>query len=461
MPTNTYTELKKETVAVAASSITIDLTGISGYTDLELVATVQASVADQALTIQFNGDNGTGSLYSNTALRLNGTAAQSFKQSGATLMLMSNSALPPTSGFALYNSKFFDYTNTSTSKTVLTRSSSAASGVDLIAGLWRNTNAITSIKIAITSGNLAVGSTFSVYGIKAVSGDAGLKALGGTITEDSTHYYHTYKGSGSFTPLQSLSADILVVAGGGGGATAGGGAGAGGLLGFASQSLTAQKYPVIVGAGGTGAQTTPVLPTNGNDSKFGSLTTALGGGRASGYNGGATYFSSVVGGSGGGGAFNAQGQFANGTAGQGNAGNNGYQADGGGDPRSGGGGGGAGGAATNGGVANTGANGGVGATNGSTVGGSAGPYSFINAMGAASGTGQLSGGNYYYAGGGGGHGKTTGGSGGVGGGGNGSGGSALSVAGTQYTGGGAGSGGPAYDGPQGGSGIVIIRYTKA
>lgn len=451
MPTNTYVELATTTASASAGPITF--TSIPAtYTDLVLVVSGTQATSG-AVRIQFNND--TASNYSRTDLYGDGTSAASYRESNQTYINFIS--LQTTQSNSI--SHILNYANTTTHKTMLTRYNTPSGGV-VAAGvtLWRKTpEAIHTITLTNTSN---VTGTFSLYGIKAVGGDTGVKALGGTITEDSTYFYHTFKGSSTFTPLQSLSADILVVAGGGGGATAGGGAGGGGVLGFAAESLTAQAYPVIVGAGGSGARTS-IFPTNGNNSKFGTLTTALGGGRSSGYNGGATYFSSVVGGSGGGGAFNAQGQFANGTAGQGNAGNNGYQADGGGDPRSGGGGGGAGGAATNGGVANTGGNGGVGATNGSTIGGSAGPYSFINAMGAASGTGQLSGGNYYYAGGGGGHGKITGGSGGLGGGGNGVGASGSAVAGTQYTGGGAGNGGPTYDGPQGGSGVVIVRYLKA
>jgi hypothetical protein len=355
----------------------------------------------------------------------------------------------------------FQYANTNVFKTNVSRANNAANGNSLNVGLWRNTAAITSITFITGSNNFAVGTTFSLYGIKAIGGDTTPKATGGVVTEDSTYYYHTFKGSNTFTPLQSLSADILVVAGGGGGAHAGGGGGGGGVLGFASQSLTAQAYPVLVGAGGAGSRNL-VRPVNGNESKFGALTTAIGGGRGAGYVGEADYFSALIGGSGGGGAFNASGQFSNGTSGQGNAGNNGYQDPGGGAPRSGGGGGGAGGAATNGGVPNTGGNGGIGATNGSTIGGTAGPYSFINAMGAASGTGQLSGGNYYYAGGGGGDGKTTRGNGGLGGGGNG--GTeepqTPATAGTAFTGGGAGSTGGNYIGFAGGSGIIVVRYAK-
>ena len=461
MPTNTYTELRRQVVGTATSSVTFDLTGITGYADLRVVINGACDTGTANVLMRYNNDS-TSTLYSATWMTGSGTAATSGRNGTQNQIILNYEGYMDTTYRTNLSVDIFQYANSSVFKTNLSRANNAANGTSANVGLWRNTAAITSITIITGSNNFAVGSTFSLYGIKAVGGDTGVKALGGTITEDATHFYHTFKGASSFTPLQSLTADILIVAGGGGGATAGGGGGGGGLLGFAAQSLTAQTYSVIVGAGGSGSRNL-VRPTNGSDSKFGTLTTAIGGGRGAGYVGEADYFSALTGGSGGGGAFNASGQFSSGTSGQGNAGNNGYQDPGGGAPRSGGGGGGAGGAATNGGVANVGANGGVGATNGSTVGGTAGPYSFINAMGAASGTGQLSGGNYYYAGGGGGDGTNIGGSGGLGGGG--LGGSeeppVAGSAGTAFTGGGAGSTGGTPTGLNGGSGVVIVRYTKA
>ena len=134
---------------------------------------------------------------------------------------------------------------------------------------------------------------------------AGPKATGGTITSDASYWYHTFTGNGTFTPLQSLTADILVIAGGGGGGinqygnTIGGGGGAGGLLYFSSQSLTATGYTCTIGGGGS-ANTTGAAGTNGSDSQFGALTLVKGGGRGAGWAG--SFFAAGSQGSGGGGA---------------------------------------------------------------------------------------------------------------------------------------------------------------
>jgi hypothetical protein len=198
----------------------------------------------------------------------------------------------------------------------------------LNAGAWNPTSnvAITSIKATSSAGNIAEGSTFYLYGVSNTIA-SGAKAYGGYVSEDTNYWYHTFLSSGTFTPTQSLSCDILVVAGGGGGATArygnstGGGGGAGGLVALTSQSLSATAYSVTVGAGGVRG-TASVTATQGGNSQFASTTAAVGGGRGAGYNGG--FYASGTGGSGGGGQGFAESSGttsgAAGTSGQGNTG---------------------------------------------------------------------------------------------------------------------------------------------
>jgi len=146
-------------------------------------------------------------------------------------------------------------------------------------GLWSDSAVITSVKLISQTGNNFVQySSATLYGISSVT--TGSKATGGIVYSDSTHYYHVFPYSGTFTPTQSLTADYLVVAGGGGGPAGGGGGGAGGLRAFASQSLTAQNYTVTVGAGGVG---TTGNATSGSNTTFNS-TSVSGGGYGGNYN---------------------------------------------------------------------------------------------------------------------------------------------------------------------------------
>jgi len=245
---------------------------------------------------------------------------------------------------------------------------------------------------------------------------------GGTISLSGGYVYHTFTSSSNFVVPSGFSAtaDYLLVAGGGsgGGFYYSGGGGAGGAI-DTTVSLTANTYPIVIGAGGTGLYTAG--GNNGtNSTAFGS--TAIGGGY-----GGHTSANAQSGGSGGG----SDGYSSNagsGTAGQGNDGGNG-------GTYGGGGGGGKNSAGSNA-SGNDGGNGG-------------------------SGINWKSLGNFY-AGGGGGGGSNSGGAGGssIGG----SGATNGGIGGNGITNTGSGGGGTGNNSPSagrggnGGSGILIMRY---
>jgi len=140
-------------------------------------------------------------------------------------------------------------------------------------------------------------------------------ATGGTITTSGDYKIHSFTGDGCFVvscggnASGSNTVDYLVIAGGGGATGCStGGAGGGGYrfsdgtvsgcyaagpapLGASASPVTAQGYPITVGAGGTANP-----GTQGNDSIFSSITSAGGGA------GGNINAVGGAGGSGGGGA---------------------------------------------------------------------------------------------------------------------------------------------------------------
>jgi hypothetical protein len=445
---NTYVALKTETVTGSpASSVTFDLTGISGYTDLFVVADVTMSSPSGTTYIVGRVGNGTidtGSNYSSTVLVGNGSTATSYR-TGSVSYFQCDTYITG-SNRAMFEVNFQSYANTSVNKTILGRTSSAATNASAIAARWASNSAITTIRFYDFSGNsFAVGSTFSLYGI-ANADQGAAKATGGIITEDSQYWYHTFGASGAFIPKQSLTCDVLVVAGGGGasgsvnGGIGNGGGGAGGLAYYASQSLTATSYTCTVGAGGPGASNGSTA-TSGVNSSFTGLTAAVGGGY-----GARSGVAGANGGSGGGG--HAAFSPGTGTTGQGNNGGNGSST------ANGYGGGGGGGA------------GAVGSAGSGTAGGAGGiGTATYSSWGVATGIGQNVSGTYYLAGGGGGaiywsiYGPS--GAGGLGGGGAGD--AQTGVAGLANTGGGGGAAGgqPSFGtGAAGGSGVIIVRYAK-
>lgn len=273
---------------------------------------------------------------------------------------------------------------------------------------------------------------------------------GGTITTTGGYTYHAFTSNGTFSVQGAvLDADILVVAGGGGGASfTGAGGGAGGLLTFTNQTIGAGTKSVVVGSGGSGGPNNwHSIGSSGGNSQFGSLTECIGGGGGRGYNA-ADGYQGGYGGSGGGGGF-ISGTPGSGVSGQGYSG--GYGSGHSGNYVGGaGGGGGAGGSGGN-------SPGGGGSSQAGGVGGIGATSALLNAMGAATGYGELSGGNYYFAGGGGGFRDATP---GLGGGGHGGTQNSLNTNGTAGTGGGGGGDAGPNNGGNGGSGIVIVRYAE-
>lgn len=455
---NTYTELRKTVVGTATPSVTLDLTGISGYTDLRIVINGGAS-SYGGLRMRYNSDTGTN--YSDTFVLGTGSSTTSGRDTSAGVSWLSGGYPLTTTLASLHTIDIFQYANTSVFKSSLGRSSDAA-GISLAqAGLWRSTAAITSILLYPASGDFLVGTTFSLYGIKAAVTSPAAKATGGTIYEDDTYFYHVFGASSAFVPSQALTCQYLVIAGGGGGGsnnTAGGGGGAGGyrssMIGELSGANSSPEstlsfasgtsYTVTIGGGGGGGNSSPGTSGTASSIIGGaiSITSAGGGGGGQG--------NGVAGGSGGGG----NGQTAAGITGgsgtslQGLAGGNGLQTS---VNYSAGGGGGAGAVGSTA-ISQYGGNGGAGQTSylvgmpilraggggGGNTNDPAGPQSI------AGGTGAAGGGN-------GGRGSNSFGQTGF---------AATANSGSGGGGGATHTGVAVYAGGAGGSGIVIIKYAK-
>ena len=158
---STYTPIATQTLGSAAASVTFS--SIPGtYTDLVLVLSVQ-DASGNSFALQFNGDTSTN--YSRTRLLGDGSATSSARTTNATSMVF-NYVGTITSEFSASIANVMNYSNATTYKTALVRSGAASVGTSASVGLWRSTSEITSITINAGS-TFAVGSTFTLYGIKA------------------------------------------------------------------------------------------------------------------------------------------------------------------------------------------------------------------------------------------------------------------------------------------------------
>jgi hypothetical protein len=155
--TATYALIEKQTTSSTTNTVTFSSIP-NTYTDLIIISDSRGA-GPNFLGYRFNSD--TGSNYSFTALTGNGSAASSSRSSNATNLGM---GLVNSNPFNLFY--LFDYANTTTYKTALSKRGDAAFGIDAYSGLWRNTAAINAITI-FSGSNFDTGSTFKLYGIQA------------------------------------------------------------------------------------------------------------------------------------------------------------------------------------------------------------------------------------------------------------------------------------------------------
>jgi hypothetical protein len=459
MPTDTTTYEAIGSITLDSSETEITFSNIPQiYTDLTLVVagTHTGSGVAGLYISSINGDGYGSTFYSRTLLQGNGSAGSSTR--GSNEDSLNIGLIGSTQTNSIFH--FMNYSNNTTSKTILARGNDSSSLIRAAVGTYfYDVKPITSF--TVTGVTFSAGTTFNLYGIGANQ----LKATGGNIiTTDGTYWYHAFTSSGTFTPNSTLTCDVLVVAGGGAGGSSQTGAayqatggGAGGLFYSSSNSIGTAKT-VTIGAGGTSSgQAYPFRGTNGSNSTFQGITAAVGGGggiyygvEGQGLNGGS--------GGGGGGQHNTPTPGL-GTSGQGNNGGVGVYAAGGG-----------------GGAGAVGGNSGWSAANAQAGVGGAG----VNTYSAWLSSTNLGVGGFIAGGGGGGFSDGYGTpsnylNGGAGGGGvGGSGGittpagisAQMAGAGVSNTGGGGGGGGAntntsysgGFNGANGGSGLVIVRY---
>jgi hypothetical protein len=169
---NTYTLIASSTVGAGGAS-SIDFTSIPAtYTDLLVVHSLrgtQTAVYQQA-RIQFNGD--TGSNYTYKYLEGSGASAYSGGGTSTSTLVLGNTCGNGATANTFGNGQFYipNYTSSnqkSVSVETCAETNASTQYMDLIAGLWTGTSAITSIKLYPDSTYTWLQySTAYLYGIK-------------------------------------------------------------------------------------------------------------------------------------------------------------------------------------------------------------------------------------------------------------------------------------------------------
>jgi ABC-type transporter Mla MlaB component len=160
----TYTPIATTTASGSVTSITFS--SISGsYTDLVVVFNGNSTTAGSSansIRVSVNGDTGTN--FSYTFLAGDGSSASSGRGSNQTYWDVQDIAQASSTGMAILY--FMNYANTTTFKTMISRSSVTSVQTLTAVNLWRSTSAITSIKLDANR-TITSGSTFTLYGIES------------------------------------------------------------------------------------------------------------------------------------------------------------------------------------------------------------------------------------------------------------------------------------------------------
>jgi hypothetical protein len=163
------------TVTASSSVSSLTFSSIpSTYTSLQIRGILRGAYASgysENMYIRINSD--TGFNYNSHGLEGDGSSASApGAATGSAISATSQgtiAALAPADLYSGYIIDLHDYTSTTRNKTVRIFSgwdSNQYGRVGLSSGLWRNTNAITSVTILCGNGNIAAGSTFALYGVK-------------------------------------------------------------------------------------------------------------------------------------------------------------------------------------------------------------------------------------------------------------------------------------------------------
>jgi hypothetical protein len=175
LPTS-FDSIATSTVETGGASF-IEFTSIpSTYTHLQLRYMSKSTTDGTLISVKLEVNSDTGSNYAYHGLYGDGGSAGAFGAANASYIVG-----PETVGGGAARANMFratvldilDYANTNKFKTFryldgssLNTNVAGTQGIRLVSGLWRSTNAITSLKITPLSGNFAQYSHFALYGIK-------------------------------------------------------------------------------------------------------------------------------------------------------------------------------------------------------------------------------------------------------------------------------------------------------
>lgn len=168
----TYELIASNTLTTSAASVTFSAIPAT-YTDLVVKFSARVDGATTGREIRLRTNSDTGSNYSVTVLRGDGSAVSSYRDTNVTFTAGgratgTSSTADTFSNVEIYIPNYAGTTNKPMSLFSVNESNTATITNNIVVGanLHRNASAITSIDISPTSDNFVSGSSFFLYGIK-------------------------------------------------------------------------------------------------------------------------------------------------------------------------------------------------------------------------------------------------------------------------------------------------------
>lgn len=154
--------IAKNVLGTAASSVSF--TSIPGtYTDLLLLSSARCSTTTDYFWIRFNGVST--NLSGRSLYGQNGSTVASITLAPYARMVQSDHTANTFSANSIYIPNYAGSTNKSLSVDAGYSTATTSSLIDVVAGLWSSTAAITQVDLVPNSGNFAASSSFFLYGI--------------------------------------------------------------------------------------------------------------------------------------------------------------------------------------------------------------------------------------------------------------------------------------------------------
>jgi hypothetical protein len=174
MPTITYTPIAKRVITSPTTTVTFSNIP-STYTDLVVVCSLIGISTGQGFRYQVgtSGTIDTGNNYSYTWISGKGTGSPNTASNRVSTTNQGQIGWAwqgSSENLSVVTANFQNYSNTTTFKSSIGRTSDVTKEVSAIVNLWRSTNAITDLRLFPSNGyTMAAGSTLTLYGIKAGS----------------------------------------------------------------------------------------------------------------------------------------------------------------------------------------------------------------------------------------------------------------------------------------------------